>query len=208
MSEEQTETEQTTEPQAEPQADPHAFTPEQQELINGLLAKERALATRKARQAKTSQQTKQEPTTSAGDHPQIDAMAKQLETLTSIVQASQEKALANENATAFATDTAGLTISDTDKQVLRVLQQNSPDVYAAKISEYRSADQPPAAKGPGYKGTSAPVPESRGPDLSSLTSWTSDDIQAMKTAGTFRENLDKARNAMPGGSGGFFKAKK
>lgn len=194
---------QPPEVEAEVQSDPHAFTPEQQERVNNLLAKERATAARKAKQqAKAAtQQTKQEPTTDAGDNPQMTELVR-------MVQGLAEKQAASESAVAFAADTAGLTISETDKALLKATQSSNPELYAAKLAECRAADQPPPAKGPGFTSAGAPAATTRGPDLNSIVSWTKDDIQAMKTAGTFRENLKKARKAMPGGGGGLFPAKR
>lgn len=199
-----------SEPTAEPTAEPTepvapTFT---QEQVNALLAKERNVATRKAKAAvKAAQQPKQETTTDAGDDSKISALAESVQALTGLVQGTIDKQTASESAQAFAQDTAGLQISDTDKAVLKTLREHSPEVYAAKLGEYRAVDQPPQPKGEGLRTPGAPSATPNAPDMSSPTSWTKDDIAVMRKEGTFLTNLKKARNAMPGGGGGLFPAK-
>ena len=143
---EEADTESTT-PAVVAPAEPTAEVTFSQEQVNALLAKERATATRKAKQTPKAP-TKEQPQNVPNDA--IAMLTEQVSALTGLVQASTDKQIAQEASNAFIADTASLNISDTDKAVLKTLKEHSPETYQAKLKEYRSVDNPPDPKGPGH----------------------------------------------------------
>ena len=201
---EEADTESTT-PAVVAPAEPTAEVTFSQEQVNALLAKERATATRKAKQTPKAP-TKEQPQNVPNDA--IAMLTEQVSALTGLVQASTDKQIAQEASNAFIADTASLNISDTDKAVLKTLKEHSPETYQAKLKEYRSVDNPPDPKGPGHITPGAPSAKPAEADMTQPTSWSRDDIDAMHAAGTFKANLKKARAALPGGRGNLFPAKR
>ena len=194
-----------TETPAAPVESAPTFT---QEQVSSIVAKEVAIATRKATKAAKAvmaQPTNQEPTTSTGD---IASLTETVSNLVGVVKGMSEKQAAAEISQAFTAEIAGLQLSDTDTKMLQSLRVNAPDVFALKLAEFKSVDQPPPATGPGMTPSpGAPSATPNAPDPENPNTWTKDDIASMKKAGTFKENLKKARNSAPGGRGGLFPAK-
>lgn len=177
-----------------------------QKEVNDIVAREVSKTKRQAKKAQTSQ-PKQEPTTGVGD-TRVDALAEQVQTVAEMLKSMSDKQAASESASLFSADIAGLEISETEKAMLKAAREGAPEAYAARLAELRAKDHPPTPKGEGHKGVGAPNPAPNAPSAVNPAEWSRDDIAAMKTAGTFRKNLDAARAAMPGGSGGLFKARK
>ena len=172
--------------------------------MNGIVAREVAKAKRAAKRS-----AKEEKSEAAPSNEGLDEIRGQLSALTELVTGVATKQQEGERNAQFELDTQGLEIDDTDRRTLKVLKAHDPDLYAAKLEALKSVQAPPAAKGdrpyrgPGQGGD----PPTGTPDPDDMTSGTKDDIDDMMKIGVFRENLNRARNKMPGGRGGLFPAK-
>lgn len=193
-------------PPAEPTAPEAAKTFSQSE-VNAIVATEKAKAVRSAnRKAKAPQS--EEPQASSDTAMILGLIQGMKDDAVADRKAASDAITKREGEAAFAADISALTLDDDAKSLLATLRDHNPEAYARQLASHRATSLPPDPKGPGVTTPGAPSGESGAPDPMNPTSWSKDDIAAMKKAGTFRENLTKSRNAMPGGRGGLFPRKR
>ena len=197
----------TPEPVVEPEAQPTPAEPTfTQEQLNALLTKERKATERKVRkemQSKMAQvqpEQKQEPT---ADAVQLEQQAKFLERLDAI----EAKSAAAESANAFALETSGITLTESDKAIAKTLFEHNKPAFDQMMKDRRAADRPPEPQGDGFDGLGAPNPVPEADRENNPFAWQADDIARMRKDGTFLPKLKAFRNTLPGSSGGLFPAK-
>lgn len=103
--------------------------------------------------------------------------------------------------------TTGKQFSEEDEQILRVIHEKDPDklpIAAARFAAgKREGDAVPndesKYQSPGGVNSPAEV------NIADATQWSGEYVARLRADGTFREELEKYRNSLPGGSNGLFR---
>lgn len=197
--EEEGEQEQTEEPK---QPADRVYT---QAQVNSMLAKEAAKAKRRAKRELESKMAEtptkqQEPAAPAVENEQLNDLMSKVEQMAAKAEEAESRA-------AFRDATSGLSLDERGERILSTLFRHDREAFDAEVEARRSADLPPAAKGPGPNIPGAPNGTPPGTISANPAEWNKDDVARMRSDGTFLKKLQEHRASLPGGGGGLFPLK-
>ena len=204
MDEQETETEQVTEEvetSVEATTEPAERTFTQAEL-NKFLAKETSKLKRKmSREAKEKAVSAPAHTEESND--QNERLDQLLETVESLKARLDEQQTSSKVKNLLASYPG---LSDEHAGMVATMYKTDA-AQATKLAELfsKSSESAPEPSGPGFKSPGAPAPTPEIDRALDPRSWTKDDISRMRSDGSFKANLEKYRNSLPGGGGGLFR---
>lgn len=201
-----------TQAQPEDQIEAQEQLQDQQQVPEGYLSPDevKAIVGREVAKAKRSvkrAQPKQQETTPEAVQPVAEIIEAAVAAATGPLQEQLAELQSKAGAAEFTGAIAGLEISEQRAAELKALYNADRGLFDSAIAAERAKDAPPAPKGPGYNGLSAPSPVPDSERLAQPHRWTRDEINAMKENGTFLQNVRKYESGLQGSGGRLFPAK-
>lgn len=193
----------TPPPAAPADPPPVTFT---QEQVNDLLAKERATATRKAKQAAkaTPVAPPVEPPSGAAQVPVAD---DRLDKLIGVVEGLVTSQSDRDQASEFTSAIVGLTMDENEAAIAPTLFKHDKTQFEALVARVKLRDAPPDPKGPGFQSPGAPAPNAVTGIGTDPKDWSADDVEVLRASGQLLPTLKNHRDGLTGGRGKLFPAK-